>query len=225
MDGAVVGVMCAGLVVLAVGLIVVAIVLQKRREERWRFFLRGWAKQRGWQVTFDPQVDWPERLPGRHKRGVTMVLSGVLNGRRVAVGDYHHTTTTTSPGPNGTTSTTTHTHRHIVTVVWLNRPTPSVAIHHRGPVSRLGRRMFGDPATATGHAEFDRRFRIESRTPDEARRLFGPALIAEHLADRLPLWNLHNGNLLAHQNGRIKEPDAAVTMITPLIRVADLLGR
>jgi hypothetical protein len=231
MDGSIValGVLCVVTVTLTVVLVVVAGTVRRRRRERWRFEVRGWAKRHGWQVLFDPHADWTDRLPGRNSRGVSMLLVGTIGGRQVGVANYSYTTTSTSTSTdaNGhmTTTTTTDNHDEIVALVWVRTPTPAVTLHQRGAISRLGRRIFGDSATATGHAEFDRRFRIESYPPDAARALFGPALMAEHLANLLPLWSLYNGVLLAHRPGEIEDPASAPAMVAPLVRVADLLGR
>jgi len=227
-DTAAFGAICVVLVVLGIGLTVLASVAQKRRLERWRFEVRGWAKQNGWHADFAPQVDWPERLPGRNRRGMTMLLTGGVGGHQAAVGNYTYTTTSssTSTDANGMTSTSTTTHHHhlVVTAVWVRTPV-SMTLHQRGAFSKLGRRLFGDGEAATGHAEFDRRFRLESRTPDAARALFGPALVHEYLTGRPPLWSLHGGVLLAHQTGQVKDPGTVPGLVAPLIRVADLLGR
>jgi hypothetical protein len=231
MDAALVGmgILCVGAVVLLVALAMAVGVQRRRREERWRFAVQGWAKHHGWQAVFDPQVDWTARLPGSNARGVSMLLLGLIGDRQVGVGNYMYTTTSVSmtTGPNGTpmTMTTVHQHALVVAVVWVRTPTPSVTLHQRGAISRLGRRIFGDPVTATGHEEFDRRFRIEAQPPDAGRALFGPALMTEHLAHRVPLWSLYNGTLLAHVPGRIEDPATAPAMVAPLVRVADLLGR
>jgi hypothetical protein len=228
MDSIAIGISCVVGVALLVTLVIVASVAQRRRLERWRFEVGGWAKQNGWHADFAPQVDWPERLPGHNRRGMTMVLVGTVGGRRVAVGNYTYTTTSTSTSTdaNGMTSTSTTTHNHhlVVTAVWVRTPV-SMTLHQRGAFSKLGRRLFGDGETATGHAEFDRRFRIESRTPDAARALVGPALIHEYLTGRPPLWSLHGGVLLAHSTGQVKDPGTAPGLVAPLTRVADLLGR
>jgi hypothetical protein len=83
------GAICVVLVVLAVALMVLAGVMHRRQQERWRFAVRGWAKYHGWNADFAPQVDWPERLPGRNRRGMSLVLSGAIDGRPVAVGTGH----------------------------------------------------------------------------------------------------------------------------------------
>jgi hypothetical protein len=160
---------------------------------------------------------------------VRLLLTGLIGERQVSVGNYVYetTSTSTSTGADGSTSTTTTTHTHhlIVVVVPVHDAAPSLTLHQRGAVSRLGRRIFGDPATATGHEEFDRRFRIESMTPDAARAQFGPRLIAAQLAGEVPVWSLHNGTLLTYQQGRIKDPAMAPGFAAGLVRVANLLGR
>jgi hypothetical protein len=94
-----------------------------------------------------------------------------------------------------------------------------------GALSRLGRSMFGDNAAATGHAAFDRQFRVQTRHPALAHSLLGPALITEHLAGRVPEWSLADRDLLTWQYGYISSPDQIVTFAAPLVRVAQLLGR
>ncbi|OLB65509.1 MAG: hypothetical protein AUI10_06415 [Actinobacteria bacterium 13_2_20CM_2_72_6] len=79
-----------------VALIVVASVVSVRRERRRREGLRGWAARYGWTYVERPKTDWADRLPGRNRRGLSLVLSGVLDGYPVSVADYEYTETSTS---------------------------------------------------------------------------------------------------------------------------------
>jgi hypothetical protein len=156
-------------------------------------------------------------------------LSGVVDGWPVSVADYSYTetqvSTSTDANGNPTTSTTTPTHRFVVTVVRLARPYPAISVQPRGALSRLGRTVFGDGATATGHDAFDRRFRVRTPQPGMVPSVIGPALMAEHLADRLPSWSMYGPELLAYQQGRIGEPEGIPALAAPLLRVADHLHR
>jgi hypothetical protein len=111
--------------------------------------------------------------------------------------------------------------------VRLDEPHPPLAVRPRGALarSRLGRAVFGGNATATGHDAFDRKFRIQIEDPALTRTVFGPELIAEHLAGRAPAWSLAGQDLLTWQAGRIKVPDQIVALAARLVRVAELLGR
>lgn len=220
-------------VLLVGGVVALAVVLGKAQaaaERKRRQAFSDWAKPHGWFVTANPVVDWPARLPGHNARGVTLVLSGPMRGHQVLVGEYAYTeshTSTSSDGQGGTTTSThTTTHRYVVVVVRLTRPGPSMAVYPRGAFSRLGRALFGDSATALGHEEFDRRFRIVTREPDAARRVLGPALVAAHLAGSVPAWNLHGHDLLTYQSGTLgRDPQRVPGFAEPLLRVAELLGR
>jgi hypothetical protein len=166
------------------------------------------------------------RLPGHSQRGVSLMVSGRYHGQLVSVAEYFYTTESESMADSqGRRSTTTTVHHLIVTAVRLNRSYPPLAVQPRGALSRLGRSMFGDNAAATGHAAFDRRFRVRTRHPALAHSLLGPALITEHLAGRVPEWSLAERDLLTWQSGQIKSPDQIVTFAAPLVRVAQLLGR
>lgn len=116
-------------------------------------------------------------------------------------------------------------HRYLVTAVRLTASYPPLAVQPRGGLSRLGRAMFGDNAAATGYDTFDRQFRVHTRDPAYARTLVGLALIAEHLAGRVPEWSLAGYDLLAWQSGHLSDPHQIPTLAARLVRVAELLGR
>ena len=84
--------------------------------------------------------------------------------------------------------------------------------------------IFGDGASATGNEGFDRRFRVQTKDPATSRALIGPTLISEHLAERIPEWNLAGQNLLTWQSGKIKDPSCIEPLAGRLVYVATLLG-
>jgi hypothetical protein len=105
------------------------------------------------------------QLPSQRGR-VPLLAYNWLDALIVGVADYSYTTTVRySTGPNGQALPTTTTHTLLVTAVRLPYRYPAIAVVRRGALSRLGRTLFGDGASATGNAEFDRRFRIRTATP------------------------------------------------------------
>ncbi len=55
-----------------------------------------WAARYGWAYVERPATDWPARLPGHNRRGVSLVVSGVVDRYPVSVADYSYTQTSTS---------------------------------------------------------------------------------------------------------------------------------
>jgi hypothetical protein len=219
----------AGCVLLIV-LVVVAIVVSVRQERQRREALRAWAGRHGWTYVERPAAtDWSARLPGRNRRGVSLMLSGVMGGYPVSVADYSYTTTSSSTThrADGTpsTSTSTTTHHYVVVVVRLPRPGPSVEVQPRHGLSKLGRAIFGEAKTALGYEPFDRAFRIYAKDPAAARRLVGRSLAGQHLAGQVPAWSLYGVDLLTYERGRLGDPARIPGLVAPLVRVATLLGR
>lgn len=216
MESVVLGGICAIAVALA-GLVILALIVRGRGQRRRHEELARWAAAHGWTVTPNPTVDWGARLPGGNRKGISLALSAVVNGRPVSVGEYSYTEThITGGGADGATTTTSHTHRFVVAVVRLNQSYQPVAVRPRSALSKLAVR---------GDERFDRQFTVEAADPAYARRLIGPALAAEHVAGTVPPWSLHGTELLAYRKGRLDAPDQIPGLVSPLIRVADLLGR
>jgi hypothetical protein len=217
-------------VAVVIALIVVAAVVSARRERERREALRRWAARHGWTYDERPVApDWTSRLPGRNRRGVSLMLSGVVDGHPVDIAEYSytHTTTSTTRNADGTSSTSTSstTYHYVAVVVRLPRPGPSIEVQPRHALSKLGRALFGDRATAVGHDPFDRAFSVGAKDPTVVRQLLGPALIDEHLAGRVPGWSLDGADLLTYQNGRLDGSERVADRAAPLVRVATLLGR
>jgi hypothetical protein len=190
------------LIIAFVALVVFALVVKASRQRRRRDQLVQWAARNGWSVTPTPAVDWGARLPGGNRKGVSVALSAMMGGRPVSIAEYSYTENATgSP----------QTHQFIVTVVRLAQSYPPVAVQPRHALSKLVK-MGGD--------SFERQFKVEG-----AHQLVGPALVAEHLAGTVPPWNLYGNELLAYRHGRLDRPDQIPALVSPLVRVADLLGR
>lgn len=197
--------------------VLIALVVWRARQERAREAeISQWAVSRGWTVTPRPgAIEWTSRLPGSNRRGVSLILSGTVAGWPVCVAEYSYTTSSED-------STTTH--RYIVTAARLAASYAPVAVQSRGGISRLGQAIFGDNAAATGDADFDRQFRVQTKDPATSRGVVGPALIAEHLAGQIPAWSLAGQDLLAWQQGKIGDPSRIEALAAGLIRVATLIG-
>jgi hypothetical protein len=214
------------IVIVVVALIVVAATISVRHERRRRAALRQWAAHHGWTYAERPRPDWARRLPGQDRRGVELMLSGPLHGYHVSVADYTYVTTSTSmTDSHGTSSTSRTYHRLVVVAVRLPWAAPAVGVAPRHALSRLGRAVFGEGATAIGNADFDKAFKVSTKDPVAARRLVGPALVAEHLAGRVPAWSLNGADLLTYHRGRVPDPAGIADLAGPLVRVAALLGR
>jgi len=214
--------LCGVLVVGLIVLVIVFAVVAARKERARKEGLVGWARANGWSYLQRPASNWPARLPGHNKRGVTLALTGVVNGRTVSVGEYQYTTTSSS-GPNGQTTSTTH--HFVVVALRLPYAYPPLSVQRRGVFSKLGRSLFGDGKTATGNPAFDEQFKVSTKEPGSVPSLVGPSLILAHLAGQVPAWSVVGDELLTYFEGSIRDPNQIPGWSASLIRVADLLGR
>ncbi len=208
-------------ILLLLGLFTVALVHGVRQDRRRVDALRAWARAHGWRFIDSPQAEWTTRMPGRNRRGVSLAMVGVQQGHQVSIAEYRYTETTTSS--NNTTSSTTH--HFVVVVVHLDRPGATIAVQSRGALSKLGRSIFGDRPTALGDERFDSQWRVSATDPATARGYLGPALVAEHIAGRVPHWSIQGTELVTYERGRLTDPSRIPALAAPLLRVASLLGR
>jgi hypothetical protein len=213
--------------VLVVVLVALAAVAARRRERRRTDAVRSWAQANGWAVTDRPAVDWGARLPGGARDGVSVVLSGVVRGRPVSVGEYMMTETqvsTTSDATGGTsTSTSSNTVHYTVAVARLTQPMPDTTVEQRGGLSRLARAVTGPSESATGNAAFDKAFRIRTANPPAVRAWCTPALIDAHLRGHVPAWSVHGVEVLTYHPGRL-DPPAIVSHAERVAYLAALLN-
>jgi hypothetical protein len=179
----------------------------------YRRQLRDWATARDWTYHEDDGGEWTSLLPkgdGLGGWGVKLQLDGTRQGRQVTVAHYWYRKTETAR--DGGTSL--HTANVPVIVVRLATRYPAVALQIRRP-SRLFPVVFpvvpwaaGLPASVTGVAEFDRRYRIIHTATPGGSALVTPQVISAYLAssgpreglkarlaDGLPPWQL-SGDLL-----------------------------
>jgi hypothetical protein len=198
---------------------VVRAVAAAQRERDRVATLRGWAEASGWQFVQRPTRSVVRHLTGRGGRP-TLLLAGYLNGRGVALLE-HEVTETTGSGE----SSSTQTHYYVDTEVRLRQSFPSVKVTRRGKVSRLGRSIFGDRATAVNLEAFDSVYRVEARDADAARRVLSPPVVAAQITGQLPNWNWHVEGVSLHcrRGGRIGPPAGIPAQVTRLLYLADLL--
>ncbi len=201
---------------LLLGSVVIFAIVNVQRERKRQDRIAQWAAEHCWSITKKPAVSWARQLPDRNGT-VRLLVCAPIGGFTVGVAEY---TYTTSSGSDSSSTTTRHL---LVTTIRLPDRYSAIAVVRRGVLSQLGREMLGDTAFATGNAGFDERFRIDTRHPDLARALVGPALIAEHLAEHIPTWSLADHDLLTWQKGKIRDPEQIPALVEPLMRVAQLL--
>jgi hypothetical protein len=206
---------------LAVGLLafllVIAIVAVKRRERQRMASLRGWAEASGWQWAQTPPKATVGYLSGA-EGSPTLLLLGQLNGRDVAILEYHVTTRTKRDDDTWKTET----EYYVATEVRLRQSLPAVTIERRGPVSRLGHSIFGS-STAVGNELFDRHYRVVAQDAQVARRVLRPEVQAAQIAEGLPYWSVEGTSLHTSRDGRIGAPASIPSQFTALLRLADQL--
>lgn len=205
-----VGVTGTAIVILLITAAVLIIPWSLRSERARKRALREWAAEHGWRCAAKSKAPWTARLPGANPRGLSTTLSALSDGRWVTVADYTDTAGESRED-------------YIVVLVLLDQRYPPVTVLDRGPLSKLGRSLFGDKPTATGDEPFDIGFRISSPDPGSARRLVGPSLRAAHLAGAVPSWSLDGNGLLSWTRGRLEDPHDIPAHVASLLQVADLL--
>ncbi|MEV6487656.1 hypothetical protein AB0M20_03315 [Actinoplanes sp. NPDC051633] len=183
---------CVAVTLLVVVLALVGARGQRRRRER----MRVWGERNGWTYSHRPGVDWGRHLPGGNRNGVEDLFTAVIDGRRVNVGEYSVT--------DAATENVQNTHFWVVSAAALGRPLPAARLEPRGAGSRIKQKMLGPGATATGHPEFDRRFRIETDMPAVVGRWFSaPLILAQLNGQAPPSWSVYGTELLCHRPGRL----------------------
>lgn len=206
---------CAGCVVAT---IVVAVAVAGAPHRQRLDEMRRWAAANGWTYTPRPDVDWGRRLPGRGRRGVSFAVTGTIDGRQVTVAEYRYREI------NATTDQPSfRTHRYVLTVVWLSRPGPTVAVVRRGALSQFVRSLFGGGTSTTGDEEFDRGYRVATDDPAGAASVLGPDLVAGHVTGAFPDWSMRGDELMAFRAGQLAGTAGIIAEAGPLLRVAELL--
>ena len=149
--------------------------------------IETWAAAEGldYKAALD-RPDWVRWLPWRPHASLGPVVSGEYQGRQVTIAEYSRSREL----PHGGSVR----EAMVVAVVPLTREHPDLAVD----LPTVTRWWPGRQAARfrTGDVAFDRRFRVRAEDPDDATRLLGPELRAEMLARELPLWEIHDADLI-----------------------------
>jgi hypothetical protein len=182
---------------------------------RRRAQLREWARANAWTLVAKPVVDWGARLPGGDKHGVTLALSGAVDGRRTSIGEYSFDEAVTTAA-----GTTTVTHEYVVLVLHLDRPSGYLGVLPCEVLDRWGRTLLGVGAPI-GDEDFDDRHRVVG-DPARAAYTVPAELVAAHVAGLVPPWTLYGTELVTWLPGRIDLAHLG-EQVGPLHLVAGLL--
>jgi hypothetical protein len=213
-DSPIAGALGAVCVVLT-ALVAIIAVYSVRRQRRDRDRMRQWADHNGWTVTLNPSVDWGRRMPGGNRNGVGHTFTRVLHGRQVSVAEYSVT--------DASDGTTTNTHYYVIMVARLSRSLPTTNVELRPRTSRLAVRVRGAGETATGNADFDRAYRVQTTEPTTLNQWLSPRLITAYLARRQPgSWGVRGTELFCYSPGRLTADEIPGHAATAL-SLADLL--
>jgi hypothetical protein len=116
---------------------------------------------------------------------------------------------------NGSSTSSSTTYHYVLLVARLNRPGPSISVYRRGALSKFGRSLFGDCATAIGHEPFDIEYRVAAKDASVVPYVLRLALVQEHVAGRLPEWSLEGQDLLTYRRGLIGDAATIPVQFAP----------
>ena len=219
---------------LIIGGVVWLYVRSSQNEKKRVKSVEHWAIRNGWDLSRDTSLPFQDDLPGLRfrNRWVPLLLSSTVNGRPVAVADYTYMKTDTS----GSETSSEVRDTTMVTAVRLPRSYPHVSVRLRrggafseaidkvfepvgkvfkalNPMTYVEEKVYGpDPVRLQlGHPQFDEKFEVHSSDPEFARRLIGPMLVAEHVADRVPTWTVVGEDLFTWRGDGITDPEKIPT--------------
>lgn len=192
-------------VVAAAGPFVFLPVFRHRDRPRRDNFAR-WAGAHGWRYDDRSHPAWTARLPGHDSGTVTFILTGMVGNRLVTAAEYRF-------GP----------HRFTVVVVHLDRPYPPLTVLDRHLSREIGDAFAGSTPFHTGHAAFDRRFRVTAVDQRYARLMLDPVVIQAQLDGPVERWSLAGRDLLTYTPGKARSPAAIPELARPVLHLADLL--
>lgn len=204
-DFGMVAVVVVGFVITAI----VSVIVGRRRQRQRAQQFAAWAQQSNWALAFRPTTNWHDRLPGGRCTRVDFAFSAAIGGRVVCVAECHYTEPEEA------------THTYTVVVVWLRRPFHRVSVRRRGELSKLGQRLFSEPAAQLGPLARD--FQVDADDLSYASYLITPP-IAEGLVNGwIPPWNVLGNELMAYHERSISDPAEVPQLAVPMLRLADLL--
>lgn len=200
----VLGLLCLGLpVLLIVGLVLAARATRRRRLER-QAMLASWAAHREWEYRpSDPALvtrfDGPPFGTGDRPTASNVVL-GRHAGRPFTAFDYSYTTTSHTTDADGHSHSSTSTHRYAVVALHLGLTAPPLAVGPSSTMKRFWNKLtrsdidVGDPA-------FDREFLVRSTSPEFARDVLSPDVIALQWQNPAFSWRFAGDSMLVVRAG------------------------
>jgi len=197
----------------------VVVVLGRLRAGEAMATLESWARTSGWTIERQPDTGWTRRVSGRDDDRVTFAVRGVVDGRAVAVAEYHY-----SKAYNGALGRRGQTYDRVLLVAQLRRPARTVAVSRRKSWQRSQHFMERDRPTSVGVEAFDLEYRVEAPDVRAVRMVIGEHLIAEHIAGRLPDWSVEGTEVLTYRDGRLGGDLSGIpTQFSAILRVAELI--
>ena len=151
---------------------------------------------------------------GRVHRPGAFALYGVVAGRPVAIAECFLSTQNTAkqePEP------------FVLLMAGLRKPVPTIAVHQRLDWERTERRLALDRPTFVGDDAFDQEYRVVAPDPAAARAAIGPALIAAHVAGKLPDWSVRGTEVLTYRAGNVGMLTSIPNQFTSVMLIADLI--
>ncbi|HLS78491.1 MAG TPA: hypothetical protein VK083_17045 [Nocardia sp.] len=192
-------------VVTAAGLFVFLPMLRGTERPRRDTFAR-WAATHGWRYQDRTHPAWSARLPGHESGTVVFTVTGTVHNRLVTAAEFRG-----------------ESFRLSVLVVHLDRPYPPLAVLDRELSRELGDAFTGSTAIHTGHAAFDRQFRVVAVDRQYARLMLDPVMIRAQLDGPVERWSLAGRDLITYRPGRFAGPHAIPEQAEPVLHLADLL--
>jgi hypothetical protein len=203
-------------IVIAIFLVagVVLILLVWQYDQARKSGLRKWALANDWRYVRRPAIDWSGRVRDGFTGPVAFALYGVVAGRPVAIAECFlskQNSAKQEPEP------------FVLLMAGLREPVPAVAVHRRLDWERTERRLALDRPTFVGDDVFDQEYRVVAPDSAAARAVVGPALIAAHVAGKLPDWSVRGTEVLTYRAGDVGMFTSIPNQFTSVMLIADLI--
>jgi hypothetical protein len=177
------------------------------RRQRYRREVEAWANARGWiyREGSDGRT-WEAPLPDVGNRHVRLQVDGTYIGHAFTL-VYGEVVPWWAYPPVWVQKT--------AVVVHLRSAHPATEVTSRSKFSRLA-------SGTTGHAEFDKKFRVRTDAPAGPVAAVSGSLAEAHVAGHVPPWSLRERELMCHVGDRLRVADLD-TALAQAVRVAELL--
>jgi hypothetical protein len=198
------------LAVLLAGLVPLGLSMSKEDERDYRA-VAAWAQAHGWDCFRSGNGGrWTAPLPERLDKHVKSRVEGVLRGHAFTLVRAVTVKGGAGWGPVFLPVT--------VVVVHLPSAYPAVEINSRLIAPR------SSATDVVGHAEFDRKFRINKAVPGGLGMIIPRELAEAHIAGTVPLWSVRNRELICVFKGKLAQLTRLDAAVDRAVQVVDLLG-